>query len=302
MYERILVPLDGSELAETALPYATELAGRLASDVTLVYVSESPNDPHQNEHRSYMDKMVGATKRGVERYLEDPKSQTTQVKSEILFGNPAEMIVDYADKTEVGLIVMSTHGRSGLNRWTLGSVADKVVRATKRPVELIRAKGDQPDLRKKGILIKALVPLDGSKEGESAIPYIQELAARLKTEVILFQVLLPDYSSASEMGIKRVIYPDQQMEEEKASAGVYLDKVGARLKQEGITVESVVRVGNAAEEIIKSADEMKVDIVAMSTHGRSGIGRWVFGSVAEKVLYEGNTPLLLVRAAKTAEK
>ncbi|MBN1189259.1 MAG: universal stress protein [Dehalococcoidales bacterium] len=296
MFERILVPLDGSELAEVALPYATELAGRLASDVTLVYVGESPRDSNQNIRESYMDKMLAATQRGVERFLEEPGKQEIQVKSEILFGYPAETIVDYAEKMDAGLIVMSTHGRSGLSRWTLGSVADKVIRATSRPVELIRAKGAQPDLREKGILLKALVPLDGSKEGESAIPYIQELAVKLKSDIILFQALSPAYSSASASGFERIDYPDQQMEEEKASAREYLVKVGAGLEQSGVTVESEIRLGHAAEEIIKFADERQVDLVAISTHGRSGLSRWVFGSVAEKVLYEGNCPLLLVRS------
>jgi nucleotide-binding universal stress UspA family protein len=300
MYESILVPLDGSELAEAALPYATELAGRLVSNVTLLYVGESAKDPQLNIRESYMDKMLGAARRGVERYLEKPKTQAVQVKSEILFGNPAEMIVDYAEKTDAGLIVMSTHGRSGIGRWTLGSVADKVVRATKRPVELIRAKGADPDLRQKRILIKALVPLDGSKEGESAIPYVREIAAKLKTDIILFQVLSLGYNVASASA--GIIYPEHQIESEKVVAGNYLETVGAGLKREGLNVESVVCIGNPAEEIIKFADKMQVDLVAMSTHGRSGIGRWVFGSVAEKVLYEGHTPLLLVRAPRTGEK
>ncbi len=302
MYERILVPLDGSELAEVALPYATELAGRMASDVTLLYVSDSSRDPLQNMRESYMEKMVGAAKRGVERYLEDPKTQSVHVKSEILSGNPAEVIVDYAEKTDTGLIVMSTHGRSGISRWTLGSVAEKVIRATTRPVKLIRAKGADPDLRKKGVLIKTLVPLDGSKEGESAIPYVQELALRLKTDVILFQVLSPGYNTTSSMGFPQGVTLEQQIEAEKAEAVKYLESVSSRLVQAGLTVESVVQSGNAAEEIIRYADENQVDMVAMSTHGRSGIGRWVFGSVAEKVLYEGSTPLLLVRALKSGEK
>ena len=169
---------------------------------------------------------------------------------------------------------MSTHGQSGIRRWTIGSIANKVVRATKRPVALVRAEGTRPEVPQKGMLRKALLPLDGSKESEVAIPYVAELASRLGISVVLLQVLAIGY---------------------KALAEDYLEKIGAQLKQKGVTVESRVMYGEAATEIINLAAEIHADVVAMSTHGRSGIGRWVLGSVAERVLYEGNTPLLLVR-------
>lgn len=296
MYEKILVPLDGSALAEVALPYAEELAGRLGSEVTLAYVSESAEDQYQHMHQFYIQKIVETTKQGAERYLEKPQGRTIKVKSAILFGNPAEKIVDYADKEDVGLIVMATHGQSGIRRWALGSVADKVVRATQRPVVLIRAKGSRPDVREKGILNRALVPLDGSKEGEVIIPYIKELASKLRAEVILLQVIAIGYQAITAEGYEYVMFSEQQMASDKAFAKGYLDKVGARLRRKGVAAKSEVRFGNAAEEIINLAGKIHADVVAMSTHGRSGVGRWVFGSVSERVLHEGGTPLLLVRA------
>jgi nucleotide-binding universal stress UspA family protein len=230
-----------------------------------------------------------------DRCAEKPGSKIIKVDSAILVGDPAKGIVDYADKENVGLIVMATHGRSGISRWTLGSVASKVVRATDRPVALIRAKVPQPDVREKGVLNKALVPLDGSREGEAIIPYIEELASKLKAEVVLLQVLSTSYQAITADGYGYVTYSEQQIESDKAFARDYLAKVGAQLKERGVAVKSEVRLGMAAEEIIRLADEMSADMVAMSTHGRSGIRRWVFGSVADRVLHEGNTPLLLVR-------
>lgn len=270
MYARILVPLDGSELAEISLPYAEELAVRLGSEITLLSVSESHESESYNELLTYALKMAEFTKNEVERNLAKLAGKAIKVDSKILVGHPAEEIVDYVDKADIDLIVMATHGRSGIGRWALGSVADKVVRATKRPVALIRAKGARPDVREKGILNKALVPLDGSKESEAVIPYIEELASKLKTEVVLLQVVV-------------------------ASVESYLEKVDSQLRGKGITVKSEVRFGSVAEEIIKLADEIHADVVAMSTHGQSGVSRWVFGSVANRVLHEGNTPLLLVR-------
>ena len=187
MYEHVLVPLDGSELAETALPYAGEIAGRLGSRVSVIYVSEPDKpDPYPRMHRSYMDRMVAATRREAAKYL-GKKGGTIEATSEILKGNAAEKIVDYADAKDAGLIVMTTHGRTGLKRWALGSVAEKVVRATQKPVFLIRGKGPHPARSRRGALLKALVPLDGSKAGESALPHVAEMAVKLNTELALVQ-------------------------------------------------------------------------------------------------------------------
>lgn len=138
MYEKILVPLDISKLAEVALPYAEELAGRLGSEVTVLSVSESAEAQKYNEHQTYIEKVVEATKRGAGRYVDKPKG-AIKVKPVVLVGHPAEVIVDYADKEHIDLIIIATHGRSGIRRWTLGSVAEKVLRAGSTPVLLVRA-------------------------------------------------------------------------------------------------------------------------------------------------------------------
>lgn len=295
MYEKVLVPLDGSELAEVALPYAEELAGRLGSSVNLIYVSESADDQYRRMHEFYLEKIAEVTKQGAARYLKASERGKVMVDSTVLTGNPAEEIVRYADKENVGLIVMATHGRSGIGRWALGSIADKVVRSASQPVALIRAKGARPDVREKGILNRALIPLDGSKESESAIPCIAELVVQLKAEAVLFQVLTLGYHTMTAQGYEYVIYPAQQMESDRIHAKAYLDKVGASLKKRGVTVRSEVKFGSAADEIVRFAEEIKADMVAMATHGRSGLGRWVLGSVAERVVRAGNTPVLLVR-------
>jgi len=293
MYEKILVPLDGSELAEVALPYAEELAGRLGSEVRLLYVSEPAEASYRRMHQFYMQKVAEATKHAAERYAEKPGEKAIKVESRILVGNPAEEIVDYADKADIGLIVMATHGHSGIKRWALGgSVADKVVRATKQPVAIIRARGARPDVREKGVLNKALVPLDGSKESEAVIPYIEELASKLKVGLILLQVVARAYHVHE--GIE-VPYTEEEVKPLEADAERYLEKVSKALQGKGISTRWEVRVGHEAEEIIEFADEIVADLVAMSTHGQTGISRWAFGSVTDKVLHAGNTPVLLVR-------
>jgi len=298
MYHRILVPLDTSELAEVALPYAEQMAGRLGSEITLMSVSHSAGEKEQRVFRSYIEGTVEVTKERAKRYLQKPTGQDVKVQYAILVGNPAEEIVDYADRENIDVIVMATHGRSGIGRWALGSVADKVLRATERPVVLIRAKGARPDMLvvEKGAFKRVLVPLDGSKESEAVIPYIEELASMLGAEVTLLQVLAIVYHVyVSGDAPAQVPYTEEEMKPLKASAESYLEKVGSGLKGKGVTTKCQVRVGAAGHEIIKLADEIGADIVAMSTHGRSGVGRLVFGSVAEKVVRTGNTPVLLVR-------
>ena len=292
MYEKILVPLDGSKSAEVVLPYAEEIAGRLGSEIVLIYVNDPIAAPYDRMFEFYLQTVGDATKRAAERYIKKPGEKEIKVKSEILVGHPAQEIVDYSDKIDAGLIVMASHGRSGLTRWALGSMADKVLRITNRPVALIRVKGARPDVREKGMLNKILVPLDGSKAGESVIPYVEELASKLGAEVTVLQVLSPDR-------FIETIEQLERLESFRVSSKEYLEKVTTQLKQKGIAAKAEfkeVEMGTVEEEIIKLADESATDVVAMSSHGLSGVGRWSFGSVADRVLYEGNTPIMLVRA------
>jgi len=149
---------------------------------------------------------------------------------------------------------------------------------------------------------KILVPLDGSKLGETALPCIEELVSKLspgsKVEVILLQVvsLLKHLFVAGE-GLAEVPYTEQEMREIKKKAMDYLSKAGKGLKSKGAIVKTEVSTGDAADEINKYANEINADLVAMSTHGRSGLSRWAFGSVADKVLRGGSKPVLIVRTS-----
>jgi nucleotide-binding universal stress UspA family protein len=190
------------------------LAGQLGAEITLVYVNELAQTSQGDPDQSYLQKIAGSVKEMATRYTS--KTGTTppiQAKSVILSGHPAEKIVEYADTENIGLIVMSTHGRSGVKRWALGSVADKVMRAATKPVMLIRAKGSRTDIQKEGLLTKMV---DGSKEAEAVIPYIEELALRLKLEIILVQVLARGYQTLDNY------FPlsDQQIESDKATASL----------------------------------------------------------------------------------
>ena len=154
---------------------------------------------------------------------------------------------------------------------------------------------------------RILVPLDGSKVGEAALPYVEELVSKLspevKAEITLLQVVssLTHYVVAGE-AVAPVPYTEKEMEEIKSKAIDYLSKVSEGLRSRGAVMKTRVGIGNAADEIIKAAEEINADIIAMSTHGRSGLSRWAFGSTTDKVLRGGNKPVLVVRGPKETEK
>ncbi len=150
---------------------------------------------------------------------------------------------------------------------------------------------------------RILVPLDGSKVGEAALVAVTELVSKfapgVNTEVTLLQVLtsLTHYVIAGEATVQ-VPYNDGELSQIRKEVTDYLVKAGAELKNKGVVVSFKMGTGNAAEEIIKAADEINADLIAMSTHGRSGISRWALGSVAERVVRVSSRPVLVVRAKK----
>ena len=281
MYDKLIVPLDGSKLAEVALPYAEELAGKMDSEIVLLSVLESGEVDEYKKHQIYANKIIGVTKLHSKKYLDKSGKKMVKVAAATRVGNPAEGIMEYINKgmgsNSPKLIVMATHGRSGISRWAMGSVADKLVRATPRqPLMLIRAKGNRPDIREKRILKNALVPLDGSSESEVALHCIKGIASKLEMELTLLQVISHTHNGY-------------------ANAEVYLQSVCNKLAEQGIPATYKVRVGVAAEEIIDLADELAIDLVAMSTRSGNSFSFWSLGSVAQKVLLAGNTPLMLVK-------
>ena len=137
MFKKILVPLDGSKLAEQALPYAVEMAARLDSEITLLCVIGADDAQDYDKNLTYLKGVASETKQDAGKLL-DKAEEDIKVETVIVVGNPAEKIVDYAATGKISLIIMASHGRSGLSRWALGSVAEKVVRASSTPVLLVR--------------------------------------------------------------------------------------------------------------------------------------------------------------------
>jgi nucleotide-binding universal stress UspA family protein len=299
MYNKILAPLDGSQTAEVVLWYAARLAGRLRASLTLAYVTTPDELVSRNMYECYLQDTVTKVKAEAEKAAkETAKAGDINVDYVILNGDPSEEIIDYAEKKKFDLIILATQGKSGIRRWALGNVALKVVSATRKQVLLIRAKGGQPDVSKVK-LTKILVPVDGSHESESILKFVTYLASELGVSLTLMHM----------MTLQSTTYPTREtykfIEKERKDNKAYIDKLGKRLTEQGLHAETVFKEGShdeVAAEIIKLAEEGDFSMVAMATHGRSGIGRWIFGSNAQKVLHGGSTPLLLVRPFKSRKK
>ena len=285
IWEKILVTLDGSDLAELALPYAEELAAAFGSEVVLLYVSETAESQYRHMHQLYIEDVAGQLKGGVKK-----------VTPVILDGTPAKEIIDYAEKNKVSLIIMASHGRSGIMPWAAGSVANKVLHSASMPLLLVRAAKPPKRAKGKHILNRVLLPLDGSEAGEAAMPYVQELMNRLGAEAILFGVVPPGKHIRTVGDLDYVLYPEQDLAQVKAEASEYLDKVYQQLKGKKGKVRVELKAGDVAREIIDVAKKNRTSLIAISSHGHSGIAQWVFGSIAQKIVHTSNKPVLIVRA------
>jgi nucleotide-binding universal stress UspA family protein len=292
MYSKILVPLDGSALSEGVLPYVRSLARSIHTPVELFRV----NDPAQS--RAY----VPATQLG--EYLEKIAasfSGITDLKCTVELGTPADMIVDRAATEPDTLIAMATHGYSGTRRWLLGSVAEKVLHGATNDVLLVRpgesATGGEARLK------TVQVPLDGSELAEKVLPTVVELAASLSLEVVLLHVLVRVLFSPPEafLPVFGANIPNQQELWAQASseASQYLAKKVEQLRAQGLPEVSSVLIEGTAEGaaavIVDLAKKSPDDLVALSTHGRSGIGRWLLGSVTERVVRHTSNPVIVIR-------
>lgn len=282
---RIVVTLDGSALAERALPAAERLARTMDGRLLLVranplpvWISWAPGATVSPEmYQQVIDDEERFARKYLDAWAQTLRSRGLTVNALVLFGEPAYTLLDLLAERDASLVIMTTHGRTGLARFALGSVADRLVRGSHTPVLLIRAVTDSAQSER---LQQALVPLDGSGLSEATLDLVAQLAGRLFSTVKLARVVAPDDEDATK------------------SARIYLDdaqrRLEARLEGRACAISQIVARGDPAERILEAAAE-DCDVIVMATQGATGARRWVFGSVADRVLQEGSAPMLLVR-------
>ncbi|MDP2919506.1 MAG: universal stress protein [Dehalococcoidia bacterium] len=306
MYKKLLVLLDGSKLAEIVFPYAKELAGRLDMDVILLHVYHPAASEFAPMYKAYVDRAAETLKiqaHQVQDSLGQKEIKHVVVRGELCTGYHAEEILKFAEENAIDLMLMASHGRSGVKRWRMGGVADKILRASKIPVLMVHADAEKLIPYDQWPSRSLLVPLSGSEVSSVVLPHVEALAKQKGAEVsvILMEVVeppvTPSYYSPELTGVPLNWgqFVEQEMARNKKAAQEYLAGVEKRFKEAGIQVCSIVHTGKPAEEVIAYAKKNPFSVIIMSTHGRTGLSRLVYGSVAESVLFGVSNPMVLVR-------
>ena len=299
MFNNILAPLDGSALAECVLPHLVGMAKAFDARVTVLRVlkphaegeTPSPIDPvtwdiKKVEAGAYLDEIV--------RRLDETGTPAEQV---LLEGDPASCIKEFADEHNIDLIILSSHGRSGLSRWNVSSIVRKVIQRTYRSFMLIRAyELKQPDL--KGIRYhKLLLPLDGSRRAECLFAPASAVAQFFNAQLLVAHVAVKP-----EMPRQMPLTPEDQalmarfIKRNKQVAADYLKGLRIHLPND---FESLMRVSDdVAFTLHEMIDEEAVDLLIMSAHGYSGQSKWPYGSITTSFIEYGSVPLLVVQDLK----
>jgi len=290
---RVIVPLDGSETSEAAVPHGARLARTLGIPLLLAHVIDMGHvyDSHALAllpDRAEMERYLGdvAVREGIE----------AQTEFDVRYGTPGFELSQIVREYDNSLVVMSTEGRGGLKRAVLGSVTDQMIRNGVAPVMAIRA-GAVPPPRPE--YANLLVTLDGSDLAASAIPVAATLARKSGATIHLVRVVEPlDVAPASEYP-PDATWPDPDeavriMAEREADARIELGDVAASLRTLGFDVRTQVRVGRAATEILQAANDVNADLLLMASHGRGGIRRILMGSVTTAVVHNATVPLLVI--------
>lgn len=322
MFHHMVVPLDGSEFSRIALPYAAALAPDAGQTVELVsavdsraalggvgYADNLTNSvPALGAYAhlpgggaEFLESIRGARRAELEAATEELRTNTSAaVRWELLDGEPSEAVVAHIEASGADLIVMSTHGRGGMARAWLGSVADRLVRHVTVPVLLVRP-GERPASAAAAgpasgrTIRRLLVPLDGSELAEAALEPAASVVARTGGALVLARVTGTDLPIGSPYPPEEGVVPEEHADAQVQEARRYLDGVAARLRDGGVDVANVVVRDGATSATILDIARESADAIAMATHGRGGLRRWILGSVSDKVLRGGDLPVLLVR-------
>jgi nucleotide-binding universal stress UspA family protein len=294
VFKIVIVPLDGSVTAETALPYAEEFATRTGTELILLAVREANDFRSENMLQAYLDIITKKVKEGTKTFLMEPGAKELKASNKILTGNPAEEILKFSESQEGSHIIMATHGQSGFGTpWTLGSVAHKVIHSATHPVTLISAKRFKPATHGKGIQKTILATVDGTKAGEVSLPYVKEMAQILKAEVVFLHIMTKELVT-----YKMIEVPVS--EEKKKFAREYLSRLVDDMKASGISARYIIEEtrGDIGGEIVEYTEKNYVPLIVMSAYGRPGLKYWGIGSVTDKVINEAPAPVMIIKASR----
>jgi nucleotide-binding universal stress UspA family protein len=288
MLERILVPLDGSTRAEAILTELHVLLVRYDAEVILLRVVVPPTTMNPPEYARLLDERRADAHAYLQRLVGELTGAGATARGVVYEGSPAEAILAGAREQAATLIALTTHGRTGLARWDLGSVTEKVLRGSECPILVTRSfetteAGATRERRvARAAIRRILLPIDAGDLSLAAVGPATEIAVLCSAEMLLVHVLDDDLAGEFPM-------PDIERAQELVTAA-------------GLHVEVVLERGDAASQILAVSAERQADLIVMATHGRLGLKRWVLGSVAERVMRAAPVLLLLVRVREAEQR
>lgn len=291
MFEKILVPLDTSSLAEQVLPPVLEIARAFNSTIDLLTVCEPHKIPEVETCQSYLDEQAGKLKSSLE-------GSRSIINPRVVTGSPEHSILEHIKSENTNLVFLSSHGRTGIMPWPLGSTVDRVLRRTEVPLIIVKAIENSEESPSAGLFNRIMVTLDGSERGAVVLPYVAGISEKLHPEVILIHVVDTDRKVHNLGRVDTVPFIEQELETIKKRAEDYLEQQSRKFS-DARTVSRVIRTGNVALEIMKHAAETDTSLIAMSSHGHSGLESWFIGSITHKILHAGGKSLLFVPAWET---
>ncbi len=297
MFEHILLPLDGSSLAELVLPHAVALSEAFNSKLTLLRVIYKDNDEEQN---NIVNPMAWQIKKSeAEAYLKSVHNHLAEVnvdsKIKIMEGKPAQQIIDFAQNEGVELIIMSSHGSSGVSAWNINSNVQKVLLRAFVPVMIIRAYQEQAGSLTGLKYQRLFLPLDGSKRAECILPMVKSICSAQDSKVFLTHIIeeprLPRQTPVSDE-VKNII--EQLKDLNFKEAKTYLAQLKEQFEPDRVEtiIESSEKPSITMHNII---DREQIDLVMLSAHGYSGESRWPYGNIALSFIVYGTTPLIIMQ-------
>ena len=309
MFDPVLVPLDDSLLAECVLPHIVAIARSFDAEFTLLRVLEKDKENASTQLFDLLNWQINKTKAAL--YLEKIKAQLQEsgirVRTIVLEGLVAEGITEYAQNQGMKLIILSSHGHSGLTEWGISSITQKIILSASTSMLIVRAhqqNAQAGELSTIPLYQRILVPLDGSQRAENVLPIITQLAHFHKSQIHLVQVVqtpemarhMPPAPEDIDLS-KRVVIRNQE------EAKYYLEQVKSRSDLEGIAIQThLITSDNAATALHQLEEQEHIDMVTLSAHGYSGNQQWPYGSMVNNFIMYSKVSLLIVQDLPAKQK
>ena len=309
MFDTMLVPLDGSQLADSVLPHVVAFARAFNAEVTLLRVLEKNQASTSAQLFDLLNWQINKTRATVslETIKDRIEESGLEVQTTVMEGLVAEGVTEYAQNQHMQLIVLSSHGHKGLTQWGVSSMTQKIILSAQTSLLIVRAHqyGVHFDkLSEKLFYQRILIPLDGSQRAENVLPIITQLAQFHKSQIHLAQVVqtpemarqMPPAPEDIELSNRLVIRNQEEAER-------HLEQIKSRSNLEGIAVQThLITSENAAVALHQLEEQEQIDMVALSAHGYSGNHQWPYGSMVNNFILYGKAPLLIVQDLPTKQE